>query len=234
MNQPGTLEADLELSASSVEELAGTDALSGGAESDVHFQATCHPQVGQFLELAEHDPGNPFITPEYVQAQVVLGENVSLLTLNSGSRVVTACPVFVKGKFLKRRLQIVSLPLLPCPAAFWSGLLKLCRAWSVWMLEVDSYGSLAADIPKFPGELVRHARTEYVMDLDHDVFDVPCHNHRRDIARARMRRCRGHCWPAALGNCSRQCGTAKHLLPCWCCAARVPDTTTRPEILRRG
>jgi hypothetical protein len=185
MNQPGTLEADLELSASSVEELAGTDALSGGAESDVHFQATCHPQVGQFLELAEHDPGNPFITPEYVQAQVVLGENVSLLTLNSGSRVVTACPVFVKGKFLKRRLQIVSLPLLPCPAAFWSGLLKLCRAWSVWMLEVDSYGSLAADIPKFPGELVRHARTEYVMDLDHDVFDVPCHNHRRDIARAR-------------------------------------------------
>jgi len=185
MDETGTPEAVLEFSAGAVEEFVGSHIQGSQREVGVQFRAIRQPGLAQFRELAEHDTGNPFVTPEYVQSRAKLGESISLLTIENQGVPVTSCPVFVRGGFLKRRLQIVSLPLLPCPDLFWVGLLKLCRAWSIWMLEVDSFGSLVADIPKLPGELVRHVRTEYLLDLDHDVFDVPCHNHRRDISRAR-------------------------------------------------
>jgi hypothetical protein len=150
----------------------------------LQWQASLDPPAPHIEQLAELNPANPFCTPQYAQAQRGMGERVCFLRLGTAGHLVAGCLGFIHGKFLRRRLQIVSLPVLPEGDIFWRGLQTSCRRWGIWQVQVDSYASPAADIPHLPGENKRRQRTEYILDLSaSDPLSGASSNHRRNIAR---------------------------------------------------
>jgi lipid II:glycine glycyltransferase (peptidoglycan interpeptide bridge formation enzyme) len=60
---------------------------------------------------------------------------------------------------------LVSLPRLPEPEIFWTGLLDYCRRQRVSQLSIGTFGSPEARIPALPGEFSRTQRSEFVIDL---------------------------------------------------------------------
>jgi len=151
----------------------------------LRFQATLLPSVPLLKTVAELDPTNPFATPEYAEARTALGERPVVLALEEDGRIVVACLAFIQGRLFRRRLQISSLPVLPQRGVFWRGIWQFCRQRGIWFLQVDTYASLAADIPLLEGETSRRDRFEYVLDLESEALEIPSSNHRRNIKRAK-------------------------------------------------
>jgi hypothetical protein len=152
---------------------------------NLQFRSTPVPPASLIEQLAASDPTNPFHTPEYASASRSLGVRPCFISLCNGNDVVSGCIGFFSGSFLRRCLKIPSLPILPDPPTFWQGLLKLCRESGVWLLQVDSYASPEAEIPRLPGELLRRNRREYILDLGREnVLDGVSTQHRRNISRA--------------------------------------------------
>jgi len=149
------------------------------------FHSLPMPPAYLIEQVAASDPTNPFCTPEYESASKALGEQPRFIGLFRHSELVSGCIGFLSGSLLLRSLTIPSLPNLPSPEVFWRGLVKLCRDLKVWRLQIDTYCSQTADIPRLPGELTRRPRREYVLDLEGgDVLAGACSQHRRNISRA--------------------------------------------------
>jgi len=152
---------------------------------NLQFRSVSGPPVSLIEGAAARDPSNPFSTTEYVRARESLNAKACLIGLYHGTELVSGGISFVSGSFLRRSLDIPSLPSAPEPATFWQGILQLCRALKVWRLEVNTYGSRTAEIPQLPGELTRRTRYEYVIDLPvNDIFEGVSSQHRRNISRA--------------------------------------------------
>jgi Acetyltransferase (GNAT) domain len=135
--------------------------------------------------MAEIDAYNPFCTPQFVEARVRQGEQPCLFTLSSQNEMASGCVGFLRGKFLWRNLQIVSLPRMPDSNSFWRGLWQFCLQSGIWHLQVDSYGSPEADIPSLPGGIARRERFEYILDLSSGDFQERLSaNHWRNMSRA--------------------------------------------------
>jgi hypothetical protein len=152
----------------------------------LQFRAVLRPPLSLIEALAACNPANPLQTSEYAKAQESLGAKVCLLGLYADDQLVSGCLGFLSGWFLRRNLNIRSLPNLPEPEIFWRGILHSCRTLGVWHLQVDTYASPSAVIPQLPGELERRDRCEYVLDLGcENVLDGIGTQHRRNISRAR-------------------------------------------------
>ena len=152
---------------------------------NLQFRSVAGPAVSLIEGAASRDPSNPFSTTEYVRARESLNAKACLIGLYHGTELVSGGISFVSGSFLRRSLDIPSLPSAPEAATFWQGILQLCRALKVWHLEVNTYGSRTAEIPQLPGELTRRTRYEYVIDLPvSDIFEGVSSQHRRNISRA--------------------------------------------------
>jgi len=151
----------------------------------LQFRSVPRPPVSLIEDSGACDPTNPFCASEYVQARQSLNAASWFVGLCDDAKLVSGSIGFLSGSFLRRTLEIPSLPNLPDPATFWQGILKLCRNLGIWRLQVDTYGSRAGEIPELPGELTRRNRFEYVIDLRaNDIFDSISSHHRRNISRA--------------------------------------------------
>ena len=135
--------------------------------------------------MAEIDAVNPFCTPQFLEARTQQGDQPCLFHLNNQNEMAAGCFGFLRGKFLRRSLQIVSLPRLPDADSFWHGLWEFCLQSRIWHLQVDSYASPEAQIPILPGETARRERFEYILDLSSEDFQKRVStNHGRNISRA--------------------------------------------------
>lgn len=152
------------------------------------FSATPDPSEALCAEVAASAPANPFCTARYLESKRALGFQPWVLTLRRNGQLTAACSAFMQSKFLRRSLEIHSLPALPEGEAFWDGLQRLCRQTHTAYLEINSYASPAAartSIPSLPGELGRRARCEYVLELQaRDLWKPLASNHARNIKRA--------------------------------------------------
>lgn len=152
----------------------------------MEFQAYRHPSTEQCERMAILSPANPFMTPTYLTARTALGGEPYMLSIEDGAEVYAACPAFLRSGYLRRSLEIVSLPLLPDPDVFWRGVQMWCRAESVSHVEVNSFGSEQTFIPHLDGEYHRRRRCEYVWDLcDLKFGQQMSSNHLRNVKRAR-------------------------------------------------
>ena len=152
---------------------------------DLQFRSTPKPPAKLIERVSACDPNNPFHTSEYLRAIESLGQRAHFVGLCRADEVVSGCIAFVSGTFLRRSLNIPSLPGISSPEIFWRGLLGLCRDLRVWRLQIDTYASPPGSIPQLPGELARRTRCEYVLDLDRDhILEGASSQHRRNISRA--------------------------------------------------
>ena len=152
---------------------------------NLQFRSVLEPSASLIKRVAANDPTNPFCASEYVSATEVLGAQTCLIGLWEADELVSGCFGFLSGRFLRRSLSIPSLPTIPNPKIFWTGLLGLCRKLKVWRLEINSYGSPAGGVPDLPGELTRKTRWEYVLDLtSENMLGGVSSHHRRNINRA--------------------------------------------------
>jgi hypothetical protein len=143
------------------------------------------PPASLIERVAACDPTNPFYTLEYATASQSLGAQACFLGWCAENEVVSGCVAFLSGSFLRRCLNLPSLPNVPDPPAFWRGVLKTCRELKVWNLQIESYASQVGEIPPLPGELTRRNRVEYVLHLGREnVLDGVSSQHRRNISRA--------------------------------------------------
>ena len=131
-------------------------------------------------------PANPFMTAAYLNARMALGGEPYILSVEDGERMDAACPALLRSGYLRRSLEIISLPLLPDPDVFWRGLQTWCRAKNVSHLEINSFSSEETYIPRLAGEYHRRARSEYVLDLrEQKLWERMSSNHLRNVKRAR-------------------------------------------------
>ena len=150
----------------------------------LQWQASLDPPAPLIEQLAELNPANPFCTRQFAEAQRQMGARVCILGVGEHDRLAVGCFGFIRGEYVRRRLQIASLPVVPEGDIFWRGLQTFCRRSGIWQVQVDSYASVAADVPHLPGENGRRQRMEYILDLSaSDPFSGASSNHRRNIAR---------------------------------------------------
>jgi hypothetical protein len=151
------------------------------------FSAISTPSPDLYAALATAAPANPFYTSRYVEAKRALGFQPWVLTLRRDGQWRAACAAFMKGGFLRRALEIPSLPALADSETFWAGLQQFCRKARVAYLVVNSNASPASTrftIPVLPGEINRRKRYEYVLELQQpDLWQRLTSNHIRNIKR---------------------------------------------------
>jgi hypothetical protein len=150
------------------------------------FYAESAPLQNLYAALAALAPANPFYTPRYIEAKRALGLQPWVLTLRREGQLLAACAAFMKGSFLRRSLEIPSLPLLPDSEMFWEGLQQFCRKTRTASLVVNSNASPASTrftIPALPGEINRRKRCEYVLALQNDLWQRLVPHHRRNVSR---------------------------------------------------
>jgi hypothetical protein len=136
-------------------------------------------------QVASLEPHNPFHTFAYAAAMKDLGTQPWLLYTVEQGRIVSGCLGILKSGRLNRALEIPSVPDLASGDAFWMALERFCHQARIGHLDVESFGSSAAEIPSLRGEIARRARTEYVLNLENPnlLSDVST-NHRRNIQKA--------------------------------------------------
>lgn len=152
----------------------------------MEFRVHRHPSRELCERMAVLSPANPFMTTAYLEARTALGGEPLILALEDGERMRTACAAWLRSGYLTRSLEVVSLPLLPEPDAFWRDLQAWCRRERVSQLEVNSFASEQASIPFLDGETSRRPRCEYVLDLrEQTCGEEMSSNHLRNVKRAR-------------------------------------------------
>ena len=152
----------------------------------MEFRVHRHPSKERCERMAVTSPANPFMTAAYLNARRALGGEPYILSIEDGERMDAACPALLRTGYLRRSLELISLPLLPEPDIFWSGLQTWCRGKNVSHIEVNSFSSDQACIPRLEGEYSRRARCEYVLDLrEQKLWERMSSNHLRNVKRAR-------------------------------------------------
>jgi hypothetical protein len=152
------------------------------------FLAVADPTQSLLADAASLAPTNPFVTAGFVASRRRRGVQPWLLCVDADSHLVSACVAFVRSGRINCSLEISSLTELPRAEPFWQGLLRFCAAHRVTQLEVNSFASTVARIPKLPGEQHRTRRCEHVLDLQTgDLVTRLTAHHRRSINRARKR-----------------------------------------------
>jgi Acetyltransferase (GNAT) domain len=151
----------------------------------LEFVAVREPGLALLEEAAALSPTNPFATPAYVEARRGFDGEPWVLGVLGEGRLSAACLAHLRTGRLTRSLEIVSLPALPATDVFWRGLRELCGAHRIDTLQVNTYGSITAAIPRLPAQAVRAGRCEYVLNLrSGDLAAGLSGDHRRNIARA--------------------------------------------------
>jgi hypothetical protein len=152
------------------------------------FYATSAAVPDFYAALAASAPANPFYTSRYIEAKRALGLQPWIFTLRRDGQLLAACTAFMQCRFLRRTLEIPSLPSLPDGAQFWDELQRFCRKSRIAYLIVNSYASPVAaccTIPALPGESSRRRRCEYVLALPQpDLWQRLAPNHGRNVRRA--------------------------------------------------
>lgn len=151
----------------------------------MHFAARFDPPPAALAEYETAAPDNPFATAAYARFRQMGGDHVWAFELRECERLVCGCLAFERTGRLNRSVDIPSIP-ANASALFWKGVLHTCRRRHVSTLELDSFASPETSIPQLPHES-RHARAEYVLDLEGSAALRLATNHRRGIARARER-----------------------------------------------
>jgi GNAT superfamily N-acetyltransferase len=151
-----------------------------------YFKAESSPTNDSIDKISCLTPRTPFNTPAYAAANITLGAKPCILALKSGNEIVFGCLGFLWSGILSRRLEILTAPLVPEPEVFWNGVRDFCLKQAVWELDIQSYGSDATDVPLLQGELSRHDRFEFLIDLTSpNPLGLMSTGHRRNINHAR-------------------------------------------------
>ena len=119
--------------------------------------------ASEIVSLA--DLTNPMVTWPFVQAMADTGSQASLFGLYEDGRWTSATLGFLRSGRLNRALEVVSLPALPDPERFWTGLINYCHRQRISNLSISAFASPGAVIPALKGELSRQTRTEFSLDL---------------------------------------------------------------------
>lgn len=147
-------------------------------------------------------PANPMITWPFVQAMQETGHQACILGLYDSEQWHSATIGYLRSGRLNRSLDVLSLPDLPNPEPFWTGLLDYCGRRRISNLSIQSFSSNAVVLPALKGELSRQQRTEFALDLINAVDLMACMSvgHRRNVRRGekagltvRRTRDRGFC-----------------------------------------
>jgi len=158
------------------------------SERVIEFLAIREPESTILDQMAARAPTNPFVTPAYIASRRGFGGQPWVVGIAETGRLAAACVAYMRSGHLTRSLEIVSLPELPDSNAFWRGLLDFCGQHRIDELQINSYGSTMAEIPRLAGERTRKDRCEYVLDLQaRDLAEGLSRDHRRNIARARKK-----------------------------------------------
>ena len=151
------------------------------------FRAILAPAADDLARAAALDPANPFAAPAWAEGRARLGQRPIVLAVEHGPAIVAACLGFSRAGRFKRTLEIPSLPPLGDFAeTFWTGLRAHAAAAGMDVLEINSFGSAASDIPALGVELGRRDRLEHVLDLGGpELFGRLSGNHRGKVRKAR-------------------------------------------------
>jgi len=156
--------------------------------SDIKFKYSVSPTDDEINEVHQITPYTPFHYPPYVKLFSSLGEKPCTLALYDGSDIITGCIGFVTKGFMSGTLEIKTVPEIPYPDIFWDGVLKVCKKLKVWELIVGSSHSIKSEIPHLLGEIERHKRYEYVLDLNSEkLFKSISHGHYERIKKAKKK-----------------------------------------------
>lgn len=150
------------------------------------FVTQANPGEERCAQIAKLSPHNPFHTGEFLAFRRGLGAEVWSLGVETHGELTAACPAFLTGGRMKRRLEIQSLPTLGEGAEiFWPGLEVFCAEQQVSELSVNTFASECAEIPALGREAWRKARVEHVLRLDDTDLDAGVSSkHRYSIRRA--------------------------------------------------
>jgi hypothetical protein len=151
----------------------------------IEFWTQDNPSMDLCDAVASSAPGNPFYTRAYLESMRGLGFQPFLLGLTENGNVTSGCSAFLRSGLLNRSLELPSLPLLRESATFWNGVLKFCVQTSITHLEINSYASLAAEIPPLAEQVYSKSRREYVLALQGvDLWQQLDKKHKQSIKRA--------------------------------------------------
>lgn len=144
------------------------------------------PRADIAERLAVSAPANPFYSAAYGAARGLLGWNARVLAQGEPGHREMLCPVFTREGLSGGCLEIPSLPVLPAGVGFWTAFLDACRRHDIVSVEVATFGSTQAAIPRLPEEQERRERWEYVLELQApDLWAGLSSNHRRNVLRGR-------------------------------------------------
>lgn len=150
------------------------------------FEVESGPSDRLIGRLSDLDPENPFCTSVYAGVKSRLGAEVSALLLRTDGTVSAGCLGFTTKGRLNSRFEITSFPRTPEPELFWNGLFEHCRATGITALNINSFGSAAAQLPDVPAPRSRLSRTEYIIDLEHEsLWSAMNRRSRRMVTKAR-------------------------------------------------
>ncbi len=152
-----------------------------------HFLAehVLSPELASaIMELA---PANPYCTPSYAEAMRANRRQPWILGTERRGRLKVGCYGFIISGRLDRTLRIESLPNIACHDVFWDGLMRFCFSHRITRLLLNSFASSGVRIPPLPGEVERHARCEYVLDLEDPQWERRlARKHWQNIKRAQQ------------------------------------------------
>jgi hypothetical protein len=153
--------------------------------ASLEFVAVREPGLALLEETAALSPTNPFATPAYAAARRGFDGEPWALGVSSEGRLSAGCLAHLRVGRLTRSLEIVSLPPLPTSDVFWRGLRDFCGTHRIDTVQVNTYGSVTAAIPRLPERGLRVARCEYILNLQSgDLAAGLSGDHRRNISRA--------------------------------------------------
>ncbi len=136
-------------------------------------------------ELADRDPENPFVTPEFAHGQALLGCTPCLLGLWSGEELQAGCiGAFKKGR-LSSSLDIRLLPKISADSPFWPGLTAACKALRIWDLTICAVTERADPVPMLGRVTFEERGTEYHLRMtDRPDCARMGSNHKRNLVKA--------------------------------------------------
>ena len=150
------------------------------------FKLIFSPDVALVQRLADRDPENLFITPEFMRAMELRGFKPCLLGLWDQDEPVEVClGAFKKGR-LSSELDIRLLPDVSADSPFWTGLGAECRRLGVWDLTVYAVTARPGAVVPLGPLAFTESGEEYHVPLGTEPVPQPTStNLRRNVAKAR-------------------------------------------------